>query len=337
METQMRTKNRLDSKETKYYKPEFKNCPHCNVKLDYCHTVSRKTISTLEGVYTIVNMGYRCSNEHCSNPETVYRSAQADQLSMKHITYGMDVLAYVGQLRFEEHKTRSEIMDILNERGVVVSDRHVQKLYERYAVLLRASSESYAKEELKKITKLHGGIILSMDGVQPEKGNETLYVIREVLSGTIVAAKNVKSSASSELMEFIRPILDYGFPILGFVSDGQQSIRLAFEKLSPETPYQYCQFHYLKDIAKPAVDKDRKLKTNIKKKLRGIRDIEKKASETSTLEEETALEYTAALRAVLLEDGCPPLELPGIKVYDQTKMIQKSLEKCLGKKGDPST
>ena len=32
-----------------------------------------------------------------------------------------------------------------------------------------------------------------MDGVQPEKGNETLYVIRELLSGTIVAAKNVKS------------------------------------------------------------------------------------------------------------------------------------------------
>ncbi len=337
MEIPMRTKNRLISKETKYYKPEFQNCPHCDSKLNYCHTVSRKTISTLEGVYTVVNMGYRCSNEHCSNADTVYRSAQAEQLSMKHITYGTDVLAYVGQLRFEEHKTRSEIMELLNERGITVSDRHVQKLYERYAVLLRSSSESYAKEKLTKVVEQHNGIILSMDGVQPEKGNETLYVIREVLSGTIVAAKNVKSSATSELMEFIKPVLDYGFPILGFVSDGQQSIRLAFEKLSPDTPYQYCQFHYLKDIAKPAVDKDRKLKVNVKKKLRGIRDIEKKASKASTLEEEMALEYAAALRAVILEDGSPPLELPGIKVYDRTKMIQKSLEKCLGKKGDSST
>jgi hypothetical protein len=69
------------------------------------------------------------------------------------------------------------------------------------------------------MVETHGGIILSMDGVQPEKGNETLYVIREVLSGTILAAKNVKSSSTEELTEFINPILAYGFPILGFVSD----------------------------------------------------------------------------------------------------------------------
>lgn len=66
----------------------------------------------------------------------------------------------------------------------------------------------------------HKGIVLSIDGVQPEKGNETLYVIREVLSGTIVAAKNVKSSSTTELKEFIQPVLDLGFPILGFVSMG---------------------------------------------------------------------------------------------------------------------
>ncbi|MCM2534131.1 hypothetical protein NDK43_19400 [Neobacillus pocheonensis] len=136
-------------------------------------------------------------------------------------------------------------------------------------------------------------------------------------------------------MEFIKLIIGYGFPILGFVSDGQKSIRLAFETLSPET--QYCQFHYLKDISKPVVDKDRKLKTNIKKKLRGIREIEKKALKEDTLESETTLAYTAAIRSVLLEDGCPPLELPGIKVYEQTKLIQDSLEKCLDKKGAPCT
>lgn len=329
----MRTKNRLVADETTYYKPEFSTCPTCQSKLNYCHTVSRKTISTLDGVKTIVNMGYRCVNSECEKASTVFRSAQAEHLSIKHITYGIDVLAFVGELRFKEHKTRNEIMNILNERGVVVSERHVQKLYERYTVLLRASAEENAKPTLKKIVETHGGIILSMDGVQPEKGNETLYVIREVLSGTILAAKNVTSSSTEELMEFIKPVIDYGFPILGFVSDGQKSIRLAFEKLSPETPYQYCQFHYLKDIAKPVVDKDRKLKTNIKKKLRGIRPIEKKAIKEETVESETTLAYAAAIRSVLLEDGCPPLELPGVKVYEQTKLIQESLEKCLVKKG----
>jgi hypothetical protein len=101
----------------------------------------------------------------------------------------MEVLAFSGELRFKEHKTRKEIMGMLNEFGVVDSERHVQKLYERYTVLLRASVEEYSKKVLEEMVETHGGIILSMDGVQPEKGNETLYVIREVLRGTMLAAK----------------------------------------------------------------------------------------------------------------------------------------------------
>jgi hypothetical protein len=41
-----------------------------------------------------------------------------------------------------------------------------------------------------------------------------------------------------------QPIIDLGYPIVGIVSDGQQSIRLAMETLLPEVPYQYCQYHY---------------------------------------------------------------------------------------------
>jgi hypothetical protein len=71
----MRTKNRLVADEVKYFKAEFSNCPTCQSKLEYCHTVSKKTISTLDGVKTIVNMGYRCSNNECENVSTVFRSA----------------------------------------------------------------------------------------------------------------------------------------------------------------------------------------------------------------------------------------------------------------------
>lgn len=332
----MRTKNRLIPQETKYYRPEITHCPHCHEKLEYCHTVSRKVISTLGGVYRIVNMGYRCSNNHCQD-HTVYRSAEAEQLSLKFSTYGTDVIAYAGYLRFKEHRTRKEIMNGLNDRGVTISERQTQRLYECYAVLLRAGIDSHAKEVLQETTDKHGGIILSIDGVQPEKGNESLYVIREVLSGTVLAAKNLKSSASQELMDFVKPVLDLNFPVLGFISDGQQSIRLALEKLSPETPYQYCQIHYLKDIAKPVVERDRKLKTSVKKKLRGIRDVERKAAKNPSLESEVALDYVAAIRSVLLEDGKPPFDLPGIKVYERTKEIRDSLKKCLDKKGDSST
>jgi hypothetical protein len=40
---------------------------------------------------------------------TVYHSAEAENMSMKYLTFGMDVFALVGQLRFNEHKTIGEI------------------------------------------------------------------------------------------------------------------------------------------------------------------------------------------------------------------------------------
>ncbi len=329
----MLTKNRIVPEKTVYFRPEIKSCPHCHSSLRFCHTVWKKNISTLQGVIRVWSIGYRCSNTECTYGTTVYRSAEAEMLSMKHTSYGFDVLAYVGELRYKHHKTRQEIADELNERGVKTSDRNVQLLYERYLTLLRASATERVREVLQQVVDEHGGIILSMDGVQPEKGNETLYVIREVLSGTVLAARNMKSSSASDLETLISPVIELGYPIIGIVSDGQQSIRKAMEKLLPDVPYQYCQFHYLKDIAKPVVDLDRKLKTSIKKNLRGIRGVEKKADKIDSLESEVAKDYVAAIRSLLLEDGDPPLNLPGMLIYENAKAIQESLQKCLAKKG----
>jgi hypothetical protein len=250
-------KNRIVPKHKIYFRPEFNCCVHCGGKLKRSHTAWKKNISTLNGVVQAWSMAYICSNPCCSYPKTYYKSAEADLLAMKHTSYGFDVLALVGQLRFKHHMTIAEITEELTERGVATSERNSQRLYERYLTLLRSSVTEFVKEELKQIVDQHGGIMISMDGVQPEKGNETLYVVREVFSGTILVAKSVKSSSAEELKNLIQPVIDLDFPIIGIVTDGQQSIRLAMESLLPKVPYQYCQYHYLKDIAKPIVDLDR--------------------------------------------------------------------------------
>lgn len=325
-------KNRIIPEHKIYFRPEFSCCVHCGSKLKRSHTAWKKNISTLNGVIQAWNMAYLCSNSNCSYPKTYYKSAEADSLAMKHTSYGFDVLALVGQLRFKHHMTIAEITEELTERGVSTSERNSQRLYERYLTLLRSSVTEFVREELQLVVDQHGGIMISMDGVQPEKGNETLYVIREVFSGTILVAKSVKSSSAEELRSLILPVIELGFPIIGIVSDGQQSIRLAMESLLPEVPYQYCQYHYLKDIAKPIVDLDRKLKTGIKKSLRGIRAIERKLDQDTSEEAEVAKDYLAAVRSVLLEDGNPPLDLPGIRIYETSEVIQASLESCLSKK-----
>lgn len=124
-----------------------------------------------------------------------------------------------------------------------------------------------------------------------------------------------------------------GFPIIGLLSDGQHSIRLAMSSLWPEAPYQYCQSHYLKDIAKPIMDLDRKLKTGIKKNLHGIRQLEKQIQSEDSEDAAIARDYLAAVRAVLLEDGNPPLDLPGIRVYEEALPIRNSLQRSAKKGG----
>ncbi|MNI53066.1 hypothetical protein D3C73_1078810 [compost metagenome] len=212
-------------------------------------------------------MAYACPHPDCPYPKSYYRSAEADALVMKHTSYGFDVLALVGELRFKHHYTLSELHEELSGRGVVTSKRNCERLYERYLTLLRASVTDHLREALIEVVNEHGGLLLSLDGVQPEKGNETLYVVREGFSGSILAAQNLKSGSAEEQKRILEPIEQLGFPIIGLLSDGQHSIRLAMSDLWPDVPYQYCQYHYLKDIAKPAMDLDRKLKTGIKKNL----------------------------------------------------------------------
>jgi hypothetical protein len=356
--TLLLSKNRLGAAPKIYFRPEMKNCPHCGIRLKRSHTAWNKKISTLSGVIHAWSMAYACPNIDCPHAGVTYKSAEAEALSMKHSSYSYDVLCLVGELRFKQHRTCKEIADTLNERGIVTSERYAQTLYERYQTLLAASLDDYVKQILAETTAQNGGIILSMDGVQPEKGNEMLYVIREVFSGTILAAQNMKSGAAAELRALIDPIIELGYPIVGIVSDGQVSIRQAFESLLPDVPYQYCQYHYLKDIAKPVVDADRKLKMELKKSMRGLRDIERKIEQAekkaiteaqasakasphalsdapeapSYKEAQVAKGYAAAVRALLLEDGEPPLDLPGMLIYERAQAIQASLQRCLTKK-----
>ncbi|WP_206105541.1 hypothetical protein [Paenibacillus thalictri] len=91
---------------------------------------------------------------------------------MKFTTYGFDVLCLVGELRFKHHMTRQEIADDLNGRGVKTTDRNAQMLYERYLALLGASTTDHIGIVLEEVSQQNGGLMLSMDGIQPEKGNE---------------------------------------------------------------------------------------------------------------------------------------------------------------------
>jgi hypothetical protein len=49
-------------------------------------------------------------------------------------------------------------------------------------------------------------------------------------------------------------------PIRGVITDGQQSVRKAVARALPGVPHQLCQFHYLREAAKPIFEADRHAK-----------------------------------------------------------------------------
>lgn len=317
------------------YRPELKKCPHCGGELEYSHPVWAKPIQSLTGIEHVTSLGYRCSNPDCEYGRTVYRSAQAEARQVKGSGYGLDVVVRIGQLRFKEHRTREEIWRELDQKTPVqVSERHVQNLMEVYLALLRAS-QRHPKELLAETVAKHGGIVLSIDGLQPEQGNEQLWVVREVLSGTVLAATNLQQASAPVLEGLLRPIQESGLTILGVVSDAQESIRLAVAAVFPGVPHQLCQYHALREAAEPLWEADRHLLVEAKKELRGIRAVEERvrSSEAPDPASGVVLDTVLALRQTLRERGVLPFGFAGVRAMNSLEAVSQTLDRCLEKRG----
>ena len=112
-------------------RPELTACPHCGATLVASHPVWAKVLQTLKGIEHLTNLGFRCNDPACAFSRTVYRSARAEARQVKGSSYGLDVVAYIGRLRFGEHRTRAEIWQRLcRETPIQISERHVQNLLE---------------------------------------------------------------------------------------------------------------------------------------------------------------------------------------------------------------
>src|SRR5205823_10412454 len=145
------------------YRPELRVCPHCSADLVYSHPVWAKPVQTLAGVEYLTSLGFRGGNAGCAFGRTVYRSARAEARQVKDSGYGLDVVAYIGRLRFGEHRTRAEIWQQLrHETPIQISERHVQNLLEVYLALLRASQQELSAVVAAPVAA-HGGIIVALD------------------------------------------------------------------------------------------------------------------------------------------------------------------------------
>jgi hypothetical protein len=253
-----------------HYYPETDHCLHCGGELERSHPVWSKTIISLREVARVTNWGYRCINREttCPQPQVVYRSAMADGLALKGYNFGIDVIVFVGQERFEEDHAVGKIHQALQEEGVSISERRVTDYITEYEVLLKCTQGAKLKGHRQAILA-NGGVVLTIDGVQPQKGKPTLYIFRDALSGARFHAvslwHNDTGSLVAEMKVVDRLLQELDVPLLGVVSDSQDAIRRAVAQVWPDVLHHLCHLHFLKAVQKPVYGEDSSLSKELKK------------------------------------------------------------------------
>src|SRR5437660_4004514 len=328
----------------RWYRAVEHECPVCQRRLRQAMTLTRRTVITLEGVIKLIHAGYRCPDRQCAGYQRTYRSVEADALALPGMTYGLDIVLLVGRLHLWQHRTVDEIHRELLERlapfGVKISRREILYLFEAYCTLLRAASSVKDDQQWLAQVEKNGGIIVAVDGIQPDKGNETIYLVRDALTGRVLAAENVTSSETAVMKALLAPVATLGVKVLGTITDAQESELKAVEELWPEVPHQVCQFHALRDAAQPAFEADKKVKTAMRKalqpKVRALRKQLKRDIPQGSADEAKQLcvleEYASGVLTALNRDGLAPLDFAAVHTAKDLDAVEASLQR-LSKKG----
>lgn len=245
-------------------------CPICGSILKPrrpWHT--HKTIQTLQGPLFVAGKSKECANPSCRNYQKHYYASRVWLLSLPDSTYGLDVLAFIGWQHEHEHRQLVEIQRELNQRGVVINERNVGKLYRHFLALLGASSQS-SYPKLAATVQQYGGLIWAIDALQPEGDGTLLYVLYEVMSGKPVAALQSEHVSERELAEWLRPYQELPFPVLATLSDGEVTLVATLKSCWPQAPHQRCQAHFLSNLAEEVLDYDDQLRQNMRQDLGGL-------------------------------------------------------------------
>jgi hypothetical protein len=197
-------------------------------------------------------------------------------------------------------------------------------------------------------------VMLAIDGIQPEKGHETLYVVRELRHQRVWFAEALLSSTYAE----IRKVLQRAKSLAGqlhvtvraWVSDKQEAFVVTIAAEFPGVPHRYCDNHFLRDLAHEMLAKDSHAKVQMRRKIRGLRTIEKEVlaaldvppqdTDMFTWEQrkyasEIVLDYCVAVRGILNDNHGGPLTPPGWRMAHALEAVHHSLERNVAQPPTP--
>jgi hypothetical protein len=339
-----------------------RNCPACGRMMHICDHRYRR-VHTLDGPVQLI-----CKLNHCPDPtcpgHAKTKSPELEiTIALPQVAIGWDVFCWIGHRRCSRHMAipliRSELLD---DYAIALSEDAIDGYIRRYQVMLAARQQD--AESLRRHYE-SAEIILCIDGLQPEKGHETLYVVRELTRKRVWFAEPLLSATEDEVRRLIQKAKGWaeslGTPVGLWVSDKQEAFVKGIAAEFPDVPHRYCDNHFLRDVAKPVLEADSHAKVQMRKKVRGLRTIEQAVLQRQKAETKgeitpdapeapvttaaatpspavvdpggsVVLDYCATVRGILNDDQGGPLEPPGLRMAEALNEVHASLRRDLDEK-----
>src|SRR5438874_6818791 len=141
--------------------PVTRDCPECQHRL-WARYNNFRTITTLDGVLHLTLSVRRCINPACPRFLRPYRPEAEPHFALPYHEFGLDVMALVGRLRHAKHRSIPEIHRELTRLGLVVAQRTVTNLLDRYDELRALASAD--TERLGPLLRQQHRVLLAIDG-----------------------------------------------------------------------------------------------------------------------------------------------------------------------------
>jgi len=349
-----------------------RNCPACGRRMHVCDHRYRR-FHTLDGPVQLIAKLNHCPDLTCPGHAKTKSPELEITIALPQMAIGWDVFCWIGHRRCSRHMAIPLIQsELLDDYSIKLSKDAIDQYIRRYQVMVAARQQD--AESLRRQYQSVAEIILCIDGLQPEKGHETLYVVRELTQKRVWFAEPLISSTEDEVRRLITKAKEWveslGTPVGLWMSDKQDAFVKGIAAEFPDVPHRYCDNHFLRDVAEPVLEADSHAKVQMRKKVRGLRKIEQAvlqrskaetkddltpdASEAAVTARATAtahlspagvdpagsvvLDYCAAVRGILNDDQGGPLHPPGLRMAQTLSEVQESLQRNLdAKKGGSRT
>ena len=329
-----------------------RDCPACGRLMHICDHRYRH-FYTLDGPVELVCKLNHCPDPRCPGHSRTKSPEVEPTIALPGWGIAWDVFCWIGHRRFSRHWSIPQIRAELHDAFAIdLTEPGIAKYIQRYQAMIAARQQDPAT--LRRHYCGTDSIILSIDGLQPEKGHETLYVVRELTGKRVWFAEALLSATATEVRRLIVRAKQWaealGTTVALWISDKQDAFVTRIAAEFPGVPHRYCDNHFLRDVAQPVLEADSHAKVRMRKKVRGLRAIEQAVLKRQSVEgtgrpaqgdpaaspsaapdadsvEAVVLDYCAAVRGVLNDDQGGPLHPPGLRMAEALSEVRESIQR----------